>query len=214
LVGHDRGVVGDESVAVLFVTVRKLIYYVACTVDRFIARQDGSFDFFLTEGQHLVDLVASFPETVPAHLRVVLSVHAENQRFDTVLMGRATYEVGLKEGVTSPYPQMKQYLFSRTLQESPDPQVELVSQDAVAAVKTLKQQSGKDIWLCGGAGLATALFSEIDELILKVNPILLSAGIPLFSGGVRETALELMDSKSYPNGFMLLRYRLQHTPQA
>ena len=128
-------------------------------------------------------------------------------------MGRATYEVGLKEGVTSPYPHLEQYLFSRTVQASLDPQVELVTHDAIAVVKTLKQQWGKDIGLCGGGELATTLFPEIDELILKVNPILLGAGIPLFSGGVSETALALTESKVYTNGFMLLQYRLQHTKQ-
>ena len=190
--------------------MRNLVYYVACTVDRFIARLDGSFDFYLTEGQHLLDLVEAFPETVPGHLRTVIGITAENQRFDTVLMGRATYEVGLKEGVTSPYPHMKQYLFSRTLKRTPDLNVELVRTDAVMTVRQLKQNRGKDIWLCGGGELATALFPEIDELTVKVNPILLGTGIPLFSGIVNETALELSDSKIYSNGFMLLTYRVKH----
>ena len=192
--------------------MRKLVYYVACTVDRFIARADGSFDFYLTEGQHLTDLVESFPETVPGHLRGILGVTAQNRRFDTVLMGRGTYEVGLKEGVTSPYPHMKQYLFSRSQKQSPDAQVELVRDGAVASVKQQKQTPGKDIWLCGGGELAATLFPEIDELILKVNPILLGAGIPLFSGSVSETALMLTDSKVYSNGFTLLTYQLMHEP--
>jgi hypothetical protein len=49
--------------------MRELKYYVACTVDRFIAREDGSFDFFLMEGEQVVDLLESFPETIPAHFR-------------------------------------------------------------------------------------------------------------------------------------------------
>src|SRR5687768_12552033 len=162
--------------------MRKLIYYVACTVDRFIARKDGSFDFFLTEGPHLADLVDSFPEMVPGHLRAGIGMTRANQRFDTVLMGRATYEVGLREGVTSPYPHLQQYLFSRSITESPSPEVELVSEDALTAVKELKRKPGKAIWLCEGGQLAATLFSEIDELILKVNPILLGQGIPLFAG--------------------------------
>lgn len=190
--------------------MRELKYYIACTVDRFIARSDGSFDFFPMEGEHLADLLESFPETVPAHLREALGIRGDNKWFDVVLMGRRTYEVGLKVGVTNPYPQMKQYLFSRTMKESLDENVELVSGDAVALVRELKKQTGKDIWLCGGGDLATTLFPEIDEIIMKLNPILLGEGIPLFSGVVKLTAVELIDSKIYSNGFMLLRYRVKH----
>jgi dihydrofolate reductase len=190
--------------------MRKLKYYIACTVDHYIARQDGSFDFFLTEGEHLTDLLKHFPETIPGHLRHQLGITAENQCFDAVLMGRKTYEIGLKEGIANPYPQMHQYLFSQTLNQSPDPTVELVSSDAVAFTQTLKQQAGQDIWLCGGGSLATVLFSEIDELILKVHPVLLGAGIPLFSGNIQQTALELLDRKIYANGVMLLHYRMKH----
>jgi dihydrofolate reductase len=187
-----------------------LTYYVACTVDRFIARRDGSFDFFLAEGAHLADLFASFPETVPAHLRGTLGVRGGNKRFDAVLMGRRTYQVGLAVGVTNPYPHLKQYLFSRTLKESPDEHVTLVSGDPVAFVKELKKGTGKDIWLCGGGELAATLFAEINELILKVNPVVLGAGIPLFAGVVPQTGLELTGHKVYDNGFLLLHYRLKH----
>lgn len=190
--------------------MRKLKYYVACTVDKFIAGKDDSFDFFLTEGEHVADLLQNFPETIPIHFRDKLGITAENQNFDVVLMGRRTYEIGLKEGITNPYPQMKQYLFSRSLRESPDQAVELVSTDPIALVRQLKQQPGKDIWLCGGGNLATVLFSEIDEMILKVHPILLGSGISLFAGVIQPTSLELIDHKIYNNGFMLLRYRVKH----
>ncbi len=86
--------------------MRELKYYVACTVDKFIARKDGSFDCFLMEGEHVADLLKNFPETIPAHFRDKLGITAENQCFDAVLMGRRTYAVGLQEGITNPYPQM------------------------------------------------------------------------------------------------------------
>ena len=188
--------------------MRKLIYYIACTADGFIAREDGSFDCFLSEGEHFADLLKYFPETVPSHLRAVLGVDTGNQHFDAVLMGRKTYEVGVKAGVTNPYPQMKQYLFSRSLPKTPDVAVELVSTDAVAKVRELKQESGKDIWLCGGSELAKQLFPEINELILKVNPVLIGAGIPLFRGEIKTAALEVVDSKNYDNGFRLVHYQV------
>jgi len=189
---------------------RKLTYYVACTVDRFIAREDGSFDCFPMEGEHFADLFELFPETFPGHLRDILGVKGENRRFDAVLMGRKTYEVGLNVGVTNPYPSLKQYVVSRSMKSSPDENVELVSGDVISFVQKLKEESGRDIWICGGAELASTLFPEIDELIIKSNPILLGSGIPFFAGTIAPAALELRASKIYPNGFMLLEYAVKH----
>ncbi len=162
------------------------------------------------EGEHFADLIADFPETIPAHFRNQLGITAENKHFDTVLMGRKTYDIGVKEGITNPYPQMQQYVFSKTLQSSPDRNVALVSTDPIAFVSELKQRSGKDIWLCGGGEFATALFPEIDEMILKINPVLIGTGIPFFSGAIPQTSLEITHSKIYSNSFMLIHYRLNH----
>src|SRR5262245_59314524 len=115
---------------------RRLKYYVACTVDGYICKVDGSFDCFmrggLGEGGHVTDYLASF------------------QTFDVVLMGRKTYEVGLKVGVTNPYPTMRTYVFSRTMKTSPDERVTLVTENATDVVRALKREPGKDIYLCGG----------------------------------------------------------------
>jgi dihydrofolate reductase len=191
--------------------MRTLTYYVACSVDGFIAHTDGSHDGFAHDPQYFADLFASFPETVPSHLRDRMNIHAENKWFDIVLMGRKTYEIGLKEGVTSPYSHLRQYLFSRSMQQSPDDNVELVSANAIERITALKNESGKGIWLCGGANLATTLFANrlIDQLILKVNPFLMGTGIPLFSGEIQQTALDLTDRKIYDNGVLLLNYKLK-----
>lgn len=192
--------------------MRKLIYYVACTVDGFIAREDGSFDCFPMAGEHFADLFDSFPETIPAHLHEPLGINfLGNKRFDAVLMGRKTYEVGLNVGLANPYPSLKQYVFSRSMKSSPDENVKLVSDNPVALVKELKKETGKDIWLCGGSELAATLFSEIDETIVKLNPVIIGAGISMFARAIAPTNLELVDRKIYSNGFMLLHYRLNNT---
>ncbi len=189
--------------------MRKLKYYVACTVDGFIAHEDGSFDCFPMSGEHFADLFELFPETFPVHAQKALGIRPENKVFDAVLMGRKTYEVGLNVGVTNPYPTLKQYVFSRTMKASPDQNVQLISDDAVGLVREFKQEAGKDIWLCGGGDLAATLFSEIDEIIVKLNPVVIGAGIPVFARAIAPTNLELVDRTIYSNGFMLLHYRLQ-----
>lgn len=192
--------------------MRELKYFVACTVDRFIAREDGTFDYFLAEGAHLTDLVKTYPEVVPAHLRQSVGVRPAHDWVDTVLMGRKTYDVGLPFGVKSPYPHLKQYVFSRSMSASLSPDVTLVKSDPLEYVRGLKREKGKDIWLCGGGVLAAALFTEIDELILKVNPVILGAGISMFEGPVPQTDVDLVESKTYPNGFVFQRYRMRRMP--
>lgn len=174
--------------------MRKLIYHVACTIDGFIAHEDHTVDGFLQEGEHVTDYLDSL-----------------RNDYDIVLMGRRTYAFGLRFGVTSPYPWMKQYVISRTMVQSPDPNVELVSKDVSTFVAEIKKGEGKDIYLCGGANLAGKLFAEglVDEIIVKLNPVLFGSGIPLIEGIGRQTDLELAGSKVYGNGVALLRYRVK-----
>ncbi|WP_394836557.1 dihydrofolate reductase family protein [Pendulispora rubella] len=173
--------------------MRKLSYYIASTVDGFISHADRSLEGFLMEGDHAQDFFASL------------------QSYDTVLMGRETYDLGRKFGVTNPYPTMEQYVFSRTLKESPDPAVKVVSENVAGLVRELKNRQGKDIWLCGGADVASQLFTEglIDEVIVKVNPVLFGSGKTMFSDQVKLTALELVDKKFFNSGVVVLRYRVK-----
>jgi dihydrofolate reductase len=192
---------------------RRLIYYVACTIDGFIARRDGSFDCFLMSGAHFQDLIQEYPETFPVHARPLFGVAEGTRHFDTVLMGKATYEVGLKEGFNSPYSPLRQYVVSSSLVEAAlGPGVELCRGDPVELVRRLKSEegSGKDIWLCGGARLAAALITEIDEMILKINPVVIGEGIPLFQGAAVTTRrTELIEHKVYENGFVRAHYALE-----
>jgi dihydrofolate reductase len=174
--------------------MRKLKYHVASTVDGFIAHTDHTIDGFVAEGGHVDDYLGSLKKD-----------------YDVVLMGRRTYEFGFQYGVTNPYPWLKQYVFSGSMESSPDANVELISGDLLEFVKTLKQQDGKDIYLCGGANLASTLLAAklVDELIIKLNPVLFGTGLPLFSGPIKQTSLQLLESKVYDNSVVLLRYEIK-----
>jgi dihydrofolate reductase len=174
--------------------MRKLIYHVACTTDGFIAHTDHTVDGFLNEGEHSTDYQESLKND-----------------YDVALMGRKTYEFGLQFDVTSPYPWLKQYVISRTMEQNPDPEVELVSKNVLSFVKKLKKETGKDIYLCGGAKLSGTLFTEglVDEIILKLNPVLFGTGISLFSETISQANLQLIDSKTYDNSVILLHYRVE-----
>ena len=162
--------------------MRKLIYYVAVTVDGFIAGPEGETDFLLAEGDHMTRLIERYPETVPGHLRAAFGLEDTPPReFDTVLMGRATHQVGVDLGVTSGYPHLRQYVFTHRPQDLPvEDGLMICDEDPVALVRRLKaEDSPLDIWLCGGGALAGQLLDEIDEFRLKISPVLLGGGIPL-----------------------------------
>jgi dihydrofolate reductase len=192
--------------------MRKLVYFVACSADGFIAREDGAFDFFPMTGDHLPFLAREYPETLSAPVQKALGATGEPRHFSTVVMGRHTYGVGLSMGLTNPYPHLQQFLVSSTLTESPDAAVQLVRRDPVALVRRLKQEPGLGIWLCGGAQLAGALYDEIDELVLKVNPVVIGTGIPLFRGTRDPRPLDLEAHQTFAGGVAIHRYRVRRTP--
>lgn len=185
--------------------MRRLTYFIAMTLDGYIATADGDAGFFPWEGDHGPAITAEFPESVPAHVRRAIGIDPPNRRFDTVLMGRRTYEAGRADGVTSPYPHQRQIVVSRTMAESPDPAVELVG-DPIRTVRALKQEAGADLWICGGGTLAHELLDEIDELALKVYPIVLGAGIPVFAGEAHLTRFTLVGCRPFDDGVVLMTY--------
>ncbi|GAA3127759.1 dihydrofolate reductase family protein [Planomonospora alba] len=188
--------------------MRKLVYYVGVSLDGYIAGPGGEFDFYFDCGpadrsaepmdDMMAWITAEYPDTVPTHLRAQIGLDAPNRRFDTVLMGRGTYQVDT--AVTSPYRHLKQYVVSTTIPGIDEPGVELVSGDPLALVRRLKKEGGMDIWLCGGGRLAGSLLPEIDELIVKSYPVVAGAGLPMVAGEFDPTHFVPTRSRSFGNG--------------
>jgi dihydrofolate reductase len=180
-------------------TGRKLVYYIAATVDHYIAREDETVDGFVMEGPHVTDYLNSLRD------------------YDTVLMGKNTYEWGYQYGVVpgepSPvYSGMMHYIFSRSMNIYRHERLEVVREDAADFVQRLKQQPGRSIYLCGGGQLAGSLLDDglIDELILKLHPVTFGKGIPLFGKSVKGVGLVMNNANIYPNGVMYLHYTIRY----
>jgi dihydrofolate reductase len=174
--------------------MRQIIFGVASSLDNFIARVDHAVDWLLW-GKEAQQIMADFWKT-----------------FDTVVMGRKTYEVAMKyAGSADPYG-MTTYVFSRTLPARSDERLVITAEDAAEVLRRLKQQPGKDICVMGGGELARSLFEAdvIDEVGMNVHPVLLGSGIPLFLPMRRQVDLERVECRALENGCVLLRYRVKH----
>jgi dihydrofolate reductase len=167
--------------------MQSLTYDVAVSADGYIALPDGSFDLFPPGGPQ----VEAYLDRLSA--------------YDTVVMGRRTYEVGLNAGLPvgqRPYPHMHTVVFSTTLPDTAGAAIELCRTDPVARVEALKTSARGPLYLCGGGMLAGALLAAglIDRLIIKRAPLVLGRGIPLFAGvkPVRLHRLDVNDPQPVP----------------
>jgi dihydrofolate reductase len=181
--------------------MRKLVYYIAVSLDGYIAGPGGEFDFYPLSDQMAAWINDRYPETLPTHVRKLVGLEdTPNKAFDTLVMGRGTYEPALAVPTTSPYAHLRQYVVSSTLRID-DPAVEVVRDDPVGLVRKLKaEDSGLDIYLCGGGRLAGALLGEIDEIILKSYPVVAGAGIPMVAGGFDPTGFTPTRRETFDNG--------------
>ncbi|MEV5757369.1 dihydrofolate reductase family protein [Streptomyces tendae] len=190
--------------------MRKLTYFVACSIDGFIGGPDGDATFMVpfVDEEFFEFLKSEYPETLPTHGRRPLGIDdLPNKRFDTIVQGRASYDLALKEGVTSPYAHLREYVASRTLTESPDPNVEIISTDLVGRVRELKaEDSAFDIYLCGGAAVAGELADEVDELVIKSYPVVLGTGMPMFASGFAVSEFVTDSVRTFGNGVVVRTY--------
>jgi dihydrofolate reductase len=170
--------------------MRKVILSVAVSLDGFIEGPTGEYDWLINDADY------DFNEFFG--------------RFDTVFVGRKTYEMSSQmEGGPEGFPKFKEYVFSSTLDKVKEGDI-LIKGDIKTEVEKIKNESGKDIWLFGGAGLTTSLMNLglIDELSLAVHPVLLGGGKPLFHDIKERVKLTLVEAKTYSGGVVSLTYNV------
>ena len=171
--------------------MRRVRYAVATSLDGYIAGPKGEADWIIMD-----------PEIDFAELL---------NQFDTMLLGRGTYEAALKGGGTADYG-MRTYVFSRTLRQKDHPKVTIVAEKATELLTTLKDAPGKDIWLMGGGALFRSLLDlkMVDTVEVAVIPVLLGVGIPLLPPPGAATKLKLTSHRLYKkSGIVSLEYAVK-----
>jgi dihydrofolate reductase len=171
--------------------------YIAQSLDGYIADEAGGVEWLESRGAGGDFGYHDFLEAIGA-----------------IAMGAATYEQLVGWDIDWPYPEQPTWVF--THRELPVPEgsdVRFTDRPPAEVVSEIERETDGNIWLVGGGALARQWIDErvLDELILFVVPLLLGRGVRLF-GDTRETELELTEVRSYPSGFVELRYRLPRDP--
>lgn len=177
--------------------MRKVIFGGANSLDNYLARPDGAVDWLMW-GEEAAELMAGMWG-----------------RFDTIVMGRKTYQAALEKMPDSgenPYGDMRSIVFSRTLDQADHKAAEIVTSDPGDFVREMKAGDGKDICVMGGGELGKTLLEAgvVDEIGFNIHPVLLGAGVPLFHGMNRQVDLELLDCRPFENGCVYVNYRVKN----
>ena len=161
---------------------------VAMSLDGYIAGPNGEADWIVMDPE--IDFGAIFA------------------RFDTLLMGRRTFEVAQSQG-SGTMPGVTAVVVSRTLQPNDHPGVTIIANDLPTELSRLREQPGKDIWLFGGGSLFASLLEigQVDTIEVAVIPVLLGGGVPLLTEVSVRTKLQLVGSRVYKQtGIVNLEY--------
>lgn len=165
---------------------RRVRYSVAMSLDGFIAGPNGEADWIIMDPSF--DFGALF------------------KQFDTLLMGRRTYE-SARQGGGDTMAGLQTIVVTRTLRQKDHPKVTITSKFR-ETISALKNKPGKDIWLFGGGELFRSVLDAglVDSIEVAVIPVLLSQGVPLLPTGARSPLLRLTDHKALPSGIVLFNY--------
>lgn len=175
--------------------MKKIILYIAASIDGYIADTSGTIEW-----------LTGFPnpeKTDYGYKDLLASV-------DMVIMGGKTYRELLNMDVIWPYKQQISYVVTRGWTENAAAEnIRFITENVIETISELRKQDGKDIWLVGGGELVSMLLKAdlIDEMQIFYIPVILGKGIPLFPEQPKASKWELINSKSYKSGALMVEYR-------
>ena len=175
--------------------MRKIVYSVVMSLDGYLAGPKGEADWIVIDPE--IDFTSMM------------------ERFDTLIMGRGTFEAAQAMGGGVAMPGVSTIVISRTLRQQDHPGITIIGEDVAGELSRLKEASGKDIWLFGGGILFRSLldFGLVDTIEVGVIPVLLGEGIPLLPQRPQRTTLRLVSSKAYKaTGTLALEYAIEQKP--
>lgn len=169
----------------------EVIYYAACSLDGYIATEDGG-----------VDWLAPFQESGDDH-----GFSGFYRSIDGLVMGSGTYQASLDLGPWQA-PDKPSWVFTGRDLPIAHPSVTLTAQDPTALMKSLADQGIRRVWLMGGGKLAASFREQelISEYVIGFVPVLLGAGIPLLADGSSTGSLKLVDTRTFASGILLATY--------
>lgn len=175
--------------------MRNIVYYVAISLDGYISGVDGNIEGFISEGNGVDRYISDLKE------------------YDTVIMGRNTYEFGYRFGLKpgqAAYPHMQHYIFSESLEFQDKMDNVHIKKIDINEIHKLRKEEGTDIYLCGGGQFAGWLLEQgqIQYLKVKLNPMVLGQGIRLFGDSTRFVRTELLETIEYENGLQIINYKM------
>lgn len=169
--------------------MRKIVYSVAMSLDGYIAGPNGEVDWIVMD-----------PE---------INFDAMMARFDTILLGRKTYEATQTMGGGGAMPGVTAYVVSQTLKKADHPDLNIIADDVGASISKLRESNGKDIWLFGGGMLFRNLLDLglVDTVEVAIIPVLLGSGTALLPERSQRAKLHLIGTKTYKEtGTEILEY--------
>ena len=173
--------------------MKKIIYYVASSLDGYIAGKNDDISQFILQGEG------------------VERYQSDLANFGTVIMGRKTYEFGFQYGLVPgqpAYSNMEHHIFSNSLKIEKLSEAVKIEKLSIDRVTEIRQRAKTDIYLCGGGEFAGWLLDNglIAQLKLKLNPIVLGSGTKLFGPSITSENWELTDKESFSDGLQILTY--------